>query len=95
MTEQQSTVSSEDTFARRKTRAKPGKRSARFHITFPATSVPKLNELQKEVEANSLSELMKDAIRVLSYLVNERKAGYKLMLVHEDNGDKKEFSYFL
>lgn len=57
----------------------------RIRFEFPPDAFDRLNRMKEKTDSASYAELVRNALRVYEWLIEQEKAGYEIGLVKEDS----------
>jgi hypothetical protein len=60
----------------------------RIHVSFPATLAQRLEEIRKLIHASSITDTLKEAIKVYAFLLKAHKEGKEIIV--RDRATKQE-----
>lgn len=77
---------------------RPKKRGAaitRFHVSFPDTLHNRLVEIQEETHAGTLTEVLKDALKIYAFMLDSDKHGKELVVRDKETGHESVIPLFI
>jgi hypothetical protein len=87
-------VAGRESFVRKRGRSTNGA-TARVHVSLPEELSQRLAEVQKDTYANSIGEVIKDALVVYVALLEEHKQGRQVFTQSKDKSDPQRLAIFL
>jgi hypothetical protein len=67
---------------------------SRIHLSLPDTLLSRLQEIQRDTHANSLTEVVKAALQLYAAAVAEHKKGVRLYF-KDDEGHERQLALFI
>jgi predicted AAA+ superfamily ATPase len=96
MVETQDTVVGSGTGARKsRGRSKSVENGSRLHLYMPDSLVKRLQEIQRDTHAASLTEVVKSALQLYAAAVEEHKNGGHVYLKRKDDGVERQLALFI
>jgi len=88
---------SADRMEGRKARGRPRSTESgnRLHIYIPESLTARLQEIQRETHASSITEVVKAALTLYAAAVEEHKRGGHVYLKREDDGVERQLALFI
>ena len=68
--------------------------ASRVHLSLPETLLNRLQEIQRDTHASSLTEVVKDALQLYAAAVDEHKKGGRLYF-KDENGHERQLAIFI
>jgi hypothetical protein len=68
--------------------------ASRIHLSLPDTLLSRLQEIQRDTHANSLTEVVKAALQLYAAAVAEHKNGGRLYF-KDDEGHERQLALFI
>ena len=79
----------------RKDRPKSIEGGNRLHIYIPETLTARLQEIQRDAHATSITEVVKSALTLYAAAVEEHKRGGHVYLKRKDDGVERQLALFI
>lgn len=80
---------------KRRGRPKRVENGSRIHISVPESLSSRLQEIQQQTHANSISEVVKNALAFYAAAVEEHQNGGKVYFKREGEGRDRELALFI
>jgi hypothetical protein len=79
----------------RRTRGRPKSAAGRVHISIPESLITRLQEIQRDTHASSLTEVVKAALQLYAAAVEEHRHGGGVFLKRRDGKGERELALFI
>jgi hypothetical protein len=81
--------------ARARGRRKNPEATSRLHLYMPETLIKRLEEIQRDTHASSITEVIKDALTLYAAAVQEHKSGGNIYFKRTGDGIERQLALFI